>query len=493
MPDYILGVDIGTGSTKAVALNNGGKIVFTTQASYPIVQPQPGFSEQSPEVIWQAFVKCIHQSVAKLGAPKAVALSSAMHSLLALDAQHKPLHDLILWSDNRSAAIAERIRKSASGEMLYEQTGTPIHAMSPLCKIVWLQEQAPGIFTNTHKFISIKEYIWFKLFGVFEVDHSIASATGLFDIAQLVWNNNALETCGIASRQLSVPVSTGFTRSVDSPEIAGLLGTPVSTRFVIGASDGCLANLGSFAMRKGVAALTIGTSGAIRVTTDRPVFHFESMPFNYRLDERTFIAGGPINNGGVVLKWYAEHFLGVSLTSADDYGKLLQPLTEIAPGSEGLTFLPYVLGERAPIWNSEACGVFFGARIQHRQAHFTKAVVEGISLALYHVSCSLEKDSPIEQINVSGGFVRSQAWVQLLADIFGKPICLVHAEDASATGACYLALRALGEIQRLDDIQPTEPRMFYPNAENHRIFTTDVFPRYQRLYKALQEEMALLG
>lgn len=493
MSEHILGVDIGTGSTKAVALNDAGKVIYTTHASYPTLQPQPGYSEQAPELIWQAFIKCINQSVADLGQPRAIALSSAMHSLLALDAQDTPLSNLILWSDNRSAAIADRIQKSPAGKTLYEQTGTPIHAMSPLCKILWLREHAPEIFNKTRKFISIKEYIWFKLFGVYEIDHSIASATGLFDIEKLVWNDNALALCGLDIQQLSTPVSTGFTRGIESKTIATQLQVSPGTRFVAGASDGCLANLGSFALRKGIAALTIGTSGAIRVTTDKPVFHFEAMTFNYRLDEETFISGGPINNGGVVLKWYAQNFLGIALDSGDDYDKLLQTVAGVPPGSDGVTFLPYLLGERAPVWNSEACGVFFGARMQHRQGHFTRAVLEGISMALYHVSRSLERDSTIAQINVSGGFVRSLEWVQLLTDIFGKPVCLVQAGDASAVGAGYLAMRALGMIQRLDEIETTEARMFYPDAENHKIYAQDVFPRYKRLYEALQPEMELLS
>lgn len=493
MSEHILGIDIGTGSTKAVALDDTGKVIYTTHASYPTLQPQPGYSEQAPELIWQAFVKCVNQSVTDLGQPRAIALSSAMHSLLPLDAQDMPLTDLILWSDNRAAAIADRIRKSASGEMLYEQTGTPIHAMSPVCKIVWLREQAPEVFNKTRKFISIKEYIWLKLFGVYEIDHSIASATGLFDIEKLVWNGNALTLAGLDIQQLSTPVSTGFVRVLESKTVATQLQVSPGTRFVIGASDGCLANLGSFALRKGIAALTIGTSGAIRVTTDKPVFHFEAMTFNYRLDEETFISGGPINNGGVVLKWYAQNFLGLALDSGDDYDKLLQAVEAIPPGSDGVTFLPYLLGERAPIWNSEACGVFFGARTQHRQGHFTRAVLEGISMALYHVSRSLERDSSIAQINVSGGFVRSLPWVQLLTDIFGKPVCLVQAEDASATGAGYLAMRALGMIQRLDEIQPVGARMFYPDIAKHKVYAQDVFPRYRRLYEALQPEMELLG
>jgi gluconokinase len=489
MPQYILGVDIGTGSTKAVAVDHAGKILYSTRAGYPTLQPKPGYSEQAPELIWQAFIKCIRRTTEQLGNPTAISLSSAMHSVLPVDNSGNPIMNLILWSDNRSASIAEKIKNSASGEMLYEQTGTPIHAMSPLCKINWLKENDPSTFSRTSKFISVKEYIWFKLFGVYEIDHSIASATGLFDIEMLTWNNNALTLSDLKPTQLSLPVSTSHTRELPDADLASILGISPKTTFVIGASDGCLANVGSSATSPEVAALTIGTSGAIRVTRSKPVFNFEAMPFNYRLDENTFVSGGPINNGGVVLKWYAENFLGVSLASEDDYGKLLGSINEIPAGSEGLLFLPYILGERAPIWNSDACGVFFGITARHRQPHFTRAIIESISFALYQVFLSLENNKAITQINVSGGFVNSSEWVQTLADVFGKKICLINSEDASAIGAVFLAMKALGMINSYETMSSNESTLFTPRPDNHTRYTEDVFPQYERLYKLLKTEM----
>lgn len=490
MSGYLLGVDIGTGSTKAIAVDQQGTVLFATHAAYPTLQPFPGHSEQDPEVIWEAFVKCIQNTSAKLGDPIAISLSSAMHSVVCVDGNGLALSNLILWSDNRSAAIAERIKNSASGEMLYEQCGTPLHAMAPLAKILWLKENVTEIFARTAKFISIKEYIWLQLFGVYEIDHSIASATAMFDIESLTWNNNALELTGIREDQLSVPVSTSSHRKLSTKAAAQLnITSPIPV--VIGSSDGCLANLGTHAIHPGIAALTIGTSGAIRVTRNAPVFSFESMPFNYRLDESTFVSGGPVNNGGVALKWYAENFLGVKLETVEDYQKLLGVITAIEPGANDLIFLPYVLGERAPIWNSEACGVFFGMTAQHHRAHFTRAVIEGISMALYHVSRALEKNEPFSQINVSGGFVRSTEWLQILADIFGKEICLVHTDDASAIGATYLAMKALGIINNYDEIEMEVSSRFYPDMAKHRHYASHVFPKYERLYNLLKEEMTI--
>ncbi|HEX5169998.1 MAG TPA: gluconokinase, partial [Cyclobacteriaceae bacterium] len=296
---YILGVDIGTGSTKAVAISEqADSVLLTEQVSYPTFQPMPHCSEQSPELIWQAFVKCIRQVISKLKEePKAIGLSSAMHSIIPVDQNGIALMNMITWADGRSADIAKRIRSSPPAKTLYEATGTPIHAMSPLCKLVWLNENQRDIFTKAHKFISIKEYIWFKLFHVFEVDHSMASGEGLMDVNNLNWYEPALKIAGISTDQLSALVSTSHHRWELSDEAKQLLPT-LSAPFVVGAGDGVLANLGSNAITTGVAALTIGTSGAIRVARDKPCYNFDCMTFNYRLDEKTIICGGPVNNGG---------------------------------------------------------------------------------------------------------------------------------------------------------------------------------------------------
>jgi len=489
MSSYIIGVDIGTGSTKAVSINTSGQVLFSTSASYPTLSPQPGYSEQTPEAIWQAFIKCIQQTVNELGQPTGVALSSAMHSLIAVDESGHALANMITWADNRSASIAERIRNSAVGEMIYEQTGTPIHSMSPLCKIIWLKENEQDLFAKTHKFISIKEFIWHKLFQSFEIDHSLASATGLFDIEKLEWNTNALALAEITTEKLSSLISTGTIRNTLVPEVATQLKINANTPFIVGASDGCMANLGSFATEPGIAALTIGTSGAIRVGNTKPTLNFDAMTFNYRLDESTFISGGPVNNGGVTLKWFIQNFLNKNLNSSDDYNAILQEMETIKAGADGLVFLPYLLGERAPIWNSNAQGVFFGINGQHKQAHFTRAVIEGITMALYHVANAMEESGLIiKQIHVSGGFVRSKAWIQILSNIFNKKVCLINPEDASALGAAYMALKSLGIITSYDQIKPESIETYLPDSTQHEIYTAN-FQRYKKIYSGLKDVM----
>jgi gluconokinase len=481
---YILGIDIGTGSTKAVALNLSYQPIGSCQQHYPTFTPLPGYSEQDPETIWRAFVWCINEMVNKMGAaPKVISLSSAMHSIIAVDAAGDVLAPMMTWADARSAGIAEQIRATDAGVNIYKATGTPIHAMSPLCKLIWLRENQPELFDAAYKFISIKEYIWYCLFNEYRIDHSIASCTGLFDLESQGWNTDAMQMAKIGPARLSEPVHTSYTRKGLSPAAAMLFGVH-DLAFVIGASDGCLANLGSQATEPGVAAITIGTSGAVRVASRKPAPN-QAMTFSYVLDEQTYICGGPVNNGGIVLQWLLRNVFGKETLSPEDYNKLFELIRPISAGSEGLIFLPYLNGERAPVWDASASGCFFGLRLQHGQGHLARAVLEGICYALNQVLVTLEQHTGhIHKIKVSGGFVHSEVWMQLLADITGKPLVLMHTEDASAIGAAYLAAKATGLTNEYPQPESTE-KVITPDWQTHKVYKKG-FATYSQLYPALK-------
>jgi gluconokinase len=491
MQSYLLGIDIGTGSTKAVAVDTAGQpLDITAQHYYPVKSPQPGYNEQDPELILKAFINCIADIVTKTGkAPDAISLSSAMHSVIPVDKNGKALADMITWADARSEAIAQKLRDSPQGPGIYETSGTPIHAMTPLCKLMWLRENQSELFNSTHKFISIKEYIWFHLFNEFQIDYAIASATGMFDIKQLKWNPEACKMAGISVDKLSTPVNTTYKRTGLNASVAASLKLNTDTTFVIGASDGCCANLGSFVTKPDVAAITIGTSGAVRITSPKPVYNQQAMIFNYLLDKKTFVCGGAVNNGGIALNWLLKNFLGKTSPGEKDYDALFNTIAAMPAGSEGLIFLPYLYGERAPLWDTKSCGVFFNIKPQHTQAHFLRAGLEGICLALNNVLQTVEESSvPISQINISGGFISSPVWTQILADVTGKRLVIVQQEDASAMGAVYLAMDALG-IKKVDDQQSANPeKIINPNQSNHRTYRNS-FNLFKRLYNDLKGTM----
>lgn len=488
--EYIIGLDIGTGSTKAVALNKEGKVITATQFYYTTNNPQPGYSEQDPEKIWEAFVNCIKEISHQLKrVPITVSLSSCMHSLIVINKENKAITPLITWADTRSETIAEDIRNSAVAEDIYKATGTPIHSMSPLCKIKWLKENEKKIFANAFKFISIKEFIWYRLFNAYEVDASIASATGLFNINTFEWNEISLDLCGIKELALSKIVPTHFIRNDINPAIASLLDIAADTTFCIGASDGCLANIGSYATEQGIAALSIGTSGAVRIACHKPLVNFSAMTFNYVLDETTFISGGPINNGGNVLKWLFKTFLNNATPSEKDYHDFFKNIETIPAGCSGLLFLPYLYGERAPVWDEKASGVFFGIKSFHTHAHFLRAAVEGICFALKNILEIIEASThSILQLNVSGGFVNSSTWMQILADVSGKKICLVQTEDASSIGAALLGMKAIKLINDYASLNPGIDTVIFPNEKKHIVYERN-YSVYKKLYEPLKKSM----
>jgi gluconokinase len=490
--DYILGIDIGTGSTKGVGLSLKGAALASAQHHYLINQPQPGYSEQDPETIWQAFVNCVKEVVGQLKRPPAaVSFSSAMHSLIPVDEQGTALHPMITWADVRSEKIASKLRSSPQGEAIYRQTGTPIHPMTPLCKLIWLRENEEDLFNKTARFISIKEYLWYRLFKRFEVDYSLASATGLFDIVKLQWSPEACQLAGLAADKLSEPVDTNYTQKTLQADAAKLLGIPPNTPFVIGASDGCCANLGSHVTDGGTAALTIGTSGAVRITGTAPVYNYPAMTFNYLLNDNTYVSGGAVNNGGIAVDWLLKKLLNIGKPTDDDYKDLFKAIDTIPAGSEGLLFLPYLYGERAPIWDANSSGAFINIQPQHSQQHFLRAGLEGVCFALNDVVNTLEQAStPIKQISISGGFISSATWVQTLANITGKKLVVQQTEDASAMGAIYIAMKELfpdTQLPHLPDAQVIEP-----DAESHALYAK-TFPLFKKVYEDLKGSMQVLN
>lgn len=480
MLPYIIGIDIGTGSAKAVATSLSGIILTTAQVFYP---PAHNLQTMNLEAAWSGFAGCIKQVVQQLGAPpKAISLSSAMHSIMAIDEKGEPLSDMITWADDRAADIAEKLVATEAGKDFYFRCGTPIHALSPLCKIRWWREFEPQLHAKAAFFIGIKEWIWHQLFGFYEIDFSLAAATGMLEIETCTWYEPALAFAGISKQKLSHPVDTSFCRNGLTDAAAAHLGLPSNIQFIIGASDGCLANMGSHVFEKGTAAVTIGTSGAVRVTSPKPGPVFPGQLFNYYLQPGAWVIGGAINNGGAAIKWI-QKILGDKWQKEE-----LENISEVPAGSDGLLFLPYLMGERAPLWDSNSSAAFIGLRQEHQPRHLLRAVFEGICFSIRSVLALLEKHTgQINQLHLSGGFTQSAAAMQILADCLGKKVILLQTEDASALGAAFLGIMAIKPDFKLPQMQAAAAT-YYPAAAAHERYN-ELFVVYNELYPLLRPVM----
>ncbi|EHV0153109.1 TPA: gluconokinase [Enterococcus faecalis] len=499
MKKFIIGVDIGTTSTKAVLYDTQGNVNGYANKEYPLYQDIPDMAEQDPDEIFEAVIEVlttvVRKSKADINEITGVSFSSAMHSLILLDGDNKLLTRCITWADNRSFKQADTLKNSSNGLSIYHRTGTPIHPMSPLSKILWLKEEYPELIKKTAHFIGIKEYVFYKLFGQFKIDISIASATGLFNINDLSWDNSVLELLDISTDQLSELVETNQQIVGLKESYAEVIGISTETPFIVGASDGCLSNLGVNAIDGKTLALTIGTSGAVRMVSNKPVTDKHGRTFCYALTKDKWVIGGPVNNGGIVFRWVRDQLFAPEKITAeqmqvDSYEILTQIAEKIPAGSDGLLFHPFLGGERAPLWDANAKGSFIGLTTRHTRAHMVRAALEGIVFNLYSVMLILEElvERP-QKIHATGGFARSSLWRQLLADIFEQDVSIPESYESSCLGAAVLAMESLGLIESIEEVSSMigVTNTHVPNEIHFPIYR-ELLPIFIRTTRLLQNE-----
>jgi gluconokinase len=493
---YVIAADIGTTSTKTLVINRAGHIVASHSIEYPLHTPQPNAAEQDPDEIFRAVLHGIRDVVRKAGIQAkevlCVSFSSAMHSLIAVDKEGQPMTQCITWADNRSAGYVDVLKREHNGHQIYLDTGTPIHPMSPLLKLMWLRNEKSELFQSAYKFIGIKEYVFAKLFGEYVIDYSLASATCLFNLKSLSWDPAALNVAGVTPDRLSKPVSTTHVMEGMDSRYAAEMGLEASTPFVVGASDGVLANLGAGAFEPGVYAATIGTSGAVRGVVSEPKTDPKGRLFCYALKEDFWVVGGPINNGGIMFRWVRDELATLEAEEArrrgiDPYDYLTELAAQVPAGSEGLLFHALLAGERAPYWNANARGMFFGLTLMHKKPHMIRAVLEGVMYRIHSIVAPLEElAGPTREMRASGGFARSTFWRQMMADVLGTAVTVPDAIESSGLGAAQLGLLALGEIRDFSSIHEwvQTGNRHEADMNNHAVYR-ELSDIYEEVYQSL--------
>ncbi|TVY06752.1 gluconokinase [Paenibacillus cremeus] len=496
---YIIAADIGTTSTKTLVIDRSGRVLASSSVEYPLHTPRPDMAEQEPDEIFQAVLTAIRNVISKAailpGQVLCVSFSSAMHSLIAVDRDLNLLTRCITWADNRSVGYVKKLKEEHGGLEIYRNTGTPIHPMSPLLKLMWLRDNEPELFEKAYKFIGIKEYVFAKLFGKLVIDHSIASATGLFNLRSLEWDKQALETCGVRPEQLSEPVPTTHVLEGMQAQYAEAMGLAADTPFVVGASDGVLANLGVGAFDPGIYAVTIGTSGAVRGVVKEPFTDPQGRLFCYNLMENFWVVGGAINNGGIMFRWVRDQLATAEAEEGrrrgmDPYDYLTELAKEVPAGSDGLIFMPLLAGERAPYWNANARGVFFGLSLYHQKKHMIRSVLEGVMYRIHSVVTALEEmNGPTKEIRASGGFARSPFWLQMMSDVLGSPVAVPNTIESSGLGAAQLGMLALGEIKDFTSVHNWMhvEQSLHTDSRNHEVYL-ELTKIYNRVYHQLKDE-----
>jgi gluconokinase len=492
--DCIISIELGTNAVRVYAFDLKGNILAFAKGSYPTFHPYPDYSEQDPEQVFITMLYVLKNLLNEKIHPQkhrvvSICFSASMHSLLAIDKNGAPLGNVITWADNRGQKEARALRAASIAEKTYQVTGTPIHPMSPLVKIMWLKNHDQQVFRQTHKFMSLKSYIIQQLTGACVIDHSLSSATGLLDIHKKEWDKPVLEYAGIKSGQLPESVPINYCPGKLLAQYRVSLGLPAATKILVGSSDGCFATLGAGVWNNEKATVTIEDSAAMRVVGTAVLTDKEQRLFNYVLDDKYYISGGPSNSGGVIFEWFGKQFGDFKNaydleTCLDD---LIAEAATVEPGAERLLFLPYLLGERAPIWNAQARGVFFGININHERKHFARAVIEGILYQMYSIGKMLQEHRNIKRISVNGSFASIPFCTQLIADIFDLPVSASTNASSVSMGAFLLTATEIGVFKNIDEAATSIrlPEAFKPNKHNTAIYT-----KYYSVFENLSSKLS---
>lgn len=499
MGNLYMGIDIGTTGVRSALFDVNGLQVGIAYKEYTMLSTQPGMAELDPMTIFSSILEvvkdCIQKTETNSGCIRAIGLSTQLFSLLAVDKEGNCLTNVLTWADNRSMNEAEYISQHFDCAALYKVTGCRVqHPMYPLSKLLWLKRVYPEIFSKVYKFISIKEYILYKLFSEYVIDYTDASSTACFNIHTFSWSEEILsEIPGIQSNRFGDPVECTYILRGMKREYAYAMGVRDDIPVVVGTGDGIAANAGCGVFDDTAMSCTIGTSGALRIATPEPLLDPKQRTWCYCFTKDTWVAGGAINNGGIVLKWLRDNFREQFLSEAEQkgcrsiYNLFDKFAVQVAAGSEGLIFLPLLTGERSPNWNASARGVLYGLELSHDRRHFVKAAMEGVIYRMYSVYEAMTSiNDNVRQIRANGGYTASDIWLQIQADVFGKEIAVAGVEEASVFGAAYTAMVAVGEVSSLKQFLPAmEVKKIIKPIEANTVIYRKSYQQFRDIYQKL--------
>jgi xylulokinase len=483
-----LGIDTSTTATKAILIDQNGEVVAVASYEYDYQTPHPLWSEQSPQLWWQATCQSIRSVLAQSGtAPSdvsGVGLTGQMHGLTPLDEDGEVLRPAILWNDQRTGAECDQIRQILGKSHLIQITGNDALTGFTAPKILWMKNQEPELYARLRHILLPKDYVRFKLTGDYATDRAGASGTILFDLAQRDWSAEVLEALGIRPEWLPPTHEGTEVTGLISSAAATATGLPAGIPVFGGGGDQAAAAVGTGAVVEGVISLSLGTSGVVFASLDRPTIEPEGRlhAFCHAIPGKWHLMGVMLSAGGS-LRWHRDTFAaGIS------YEDLLNPAAQIPPGSEGLLFLPYLTGERTPYPDPLARGAFVGLTVRHALPHLTRAVLEGVAFGLRD-SLELIRNAglgEIHQVRLTGGGANSPLWRQILADVLGVEMVTLSSVEGAAYGAALLAATGAGAFPSVPAACNAVIRITgVTNPGPHRDAYQALYPLYRNLYPEL--------
>ncbi len=489
-----LGIDVGTGGTRAVVVSERGQVVAAAGAEHAhFTSPQTGWAEQDPRDWWRATQEAVRAVLAKGVAAESIAaigFSGQMHGAVLLDDRGQVLRPAIIWCDQRTVSQCREITTKVGPRRLIEFTASPALTGFTLPKLLWVREQEPDLWARVRRVLLPKDYVRFRLTGERAIDVADASGTLLFDVARRHWSAEMAQAMEIDERLLPPVFESPEVVGAVSAEGAKTTGLRLGTRVVAGAGDQAAGAVGLGVVKPGAVIATIGTSGVVFAATDRPALDPQGRvhTFCHAVPGRWHVMG-VTQGAGLSLRWFRDQFGAGADDGCDPYDRLCAEAAEAPAGAGGLLWAPYLMGERTPHLDPQARAALVGLTAGHTRAHVVRAILEGVAFSLRDTLTIFEEMKvPVESIRLGGGGARSPLWRQIQAEVYGTTVELTAEEEGAAYGAALLAGVGAGAWVSVDAaceaaihiaarIQPESAAVTHMTAR---------YQEYRKLYPAMK-------
>jgi len=487
---FWMGIDVGTGGTRALLVDEAGRVAHGFTAAHAEMEmAQPLWAEQDPNDWWRAAQEAIRGVLAQAGVPgdavRGVGFSGQMHGVTMLDAGTNVVRPALIWCDQRSQRQVDWVTETAGAENVLRWTANPVLTGFTLPKFLWVRDHQPELFARVRHLMLPKDYVRFKLSGEFAADVSDASGTSLFDVVKRRWSREMCDAVGIDPGILPPVHESSAVCGAISSEAAALTGLRAGTPVVAGAGDQAASAVGNGIVEPGIVSCTLGTSGVVFA-------HMEKVAYDPRGRVHTFCHAVPgkwhvmgvTQGAGLSLQWFRNQ-----LSAGTSYDDLMSEAEQAPAGSDGLYWLPYLMGERTPHLDARARGGWIGLTARHTRAHLVRALIEGVSYSQKDCLDIVEElGVRVASVRASGGGARSPLWRLILADIFAKPVATLDTQEGSAYGAALLAMVGTGRFASVEEacraaIRETDMIAPSPHLETY----SRGHAVYRSLYPALKE------
>jgi xylulokinase len=493
---YLVGIDIGTSGCKVALFTLDGDVLFQGTKPYTTYFPHSGYVEQNPEDWWRAVCDNLHEMLNQTGIDprqiKGIGVDGQSGAAIPMDPYGRPLRNAIIWLDRRTVKQCEELTQTIGHDKLFGVSGNPMSPSYVTGKIRWIQENEPILYRQTHKILQCNSYIVYKLSGEYSQDVSQGNGMHAFDIETKAWNYELSEQMGIAGELLSDIFACSDIVGTVTPLASAETGLAVGTPVVAGGLDAACATLGAGAIHVGEVQEQGGQAGGMSIVMNRPVKNERLILSCHVVPDKWILQGGTV--GGGSLNWMKREFGEEKGLHFFEHAN--EEASRVRPGCEGLVFLPYMAGERSPIWDPNAKGVFIGLSFETMKGHIFRAVMEGCALALQHnLKTAEESGVLIENLHSVGGAANSFLWTQIKADITGKTFKIPSSDSAATLGAAILAGVGTGIYRDCEDAVQRTVRMNREQTPNlkHQGVYRQVYDVYLETYNRLKDVFPRMG